>query len=220
MFSTGSPDRVSALSRPGTRPGIRPVMRNNRPEQAVIVSRFPVAFRLPAFASRSSAARRGIGPSSRSAYRGETSRPDLDGVTAFRTRELRPGWVPSLPRGRWCSPGQVVSLTGTCRSAAASPYSPPAQPIERGPLHEASTRVQAIDPSGLPLACGRPDGTGRPWALPRASHPADQEPTTHAEVGTGHRARTWNYALNITSVDPPIGSSLVSCDLASHRPTR
>jgi hypothetical protein len=44
--------------------------------------------------------------------------------------------------------------------------------------------------------------------FPRASHPADHEPTTHVEVGTGHRARTWNYALNITSVDPPIGSSL------------
>jgi hypothetical protein len=38
-------------------------------------------------------------------------------------------------------------------------------------------------------------------------------------AGTGPRARTWNYTLNITSADPPIGSSLVSCDLASHRPT-
>ena len=53
-------------------------------------------------------------------------------------------------------------------------------------------------------------------AFPRASHPADQEPTTHAEVGTGHRARTWNYSLNITSVDPPIVCSLTTCDLASH----
>ena len=29
--------------------------------------------------------------------------PDLDGVTAFRTHELRPGWAPSIPRGRRCS---------------------------------------------------------------------------------------------------------------------
>ena len=29
--------------------------------------------------------------------------PDLDGVPVFRTRELQPGWVPSLPRGRRCS---------------------------------------------------------------------------------------------------------------------
>jgi hypothetical protein len=53
-------------------------------------------------------------------------------------------------------------------------------------------------------------------AFPQASHPADQEPTTHARVGTGHRARTSNYTLNITSGDPPIGSSLTTCDLASH----
>jgi hypothetical protein len=30
--------------------------------------------------------------------------PDLDGVSAFRTYELRPGWAPSVPRGRRCSP--------------------------------------------------------------------------------------------------------------------
>jgi hypothetical protein len=29
--------------------------------------------------------------------------PDPDGVTTFRTHELRPGWVPSIPRGRRCS---------------------------------------------------------------------------------------------------------------------
>ena len=68
------------------------------------MSRFPVAFPLPAFASRSSDTRRGIGPSLRSAYRAApTVRPDPDGVTTFRTHELRPGWVPSLPRGRRCS---------------------------------------------------------------------------------------------------------------------
>jgi hypothetical protein len=61
------------------------------------MSWFPVAFRLPAFASRSSDARRGIGPSSRSAYRAKS--PDLDGVTAFRTHELRPGvGASSTPR--------------------------------------------------------------------------------------------------------------------------
>ena len=63
--------------------------------------RFPAAFRPPAFASRSSFARRGIQPSSRSACR--TTDPDLVGVSAFRTHELRPGWAPSVPRGRRCS---------------------------------------------------------------------------------------------------------------------
>jgi hypothetical protein len=51
---------------------------------------------------------------------------------------------------------------------------------------------------------------------PRASHPADHEPTAHARVGTGHRTRTWNYTLNITSVDLQSGSSLNACDLVSH----
>ena len=54
-------------------------------------------------------------------------------------------------------------------------------------------------------------------AFPRASHPADQEPTTHAEVETGHRARTWNYSLNITfGLILQSCSSLTTCDLASH----
>jgi hypothetical protein len=66
---TGSPDRVSAPLRPGTRPGIRPVMRDDRLEETAIASRLPVAFPLPAFASRSSCSRRGIGPPLRSAYR-------------------------------------------------------------------------------------------------------------------------------------------------------
>jgi hypothetical protein len=30
--------------------------------------------------------------------------PDPDGVTTFRTHELRSGWAPSVPRGRRCSP--------------------------------------------------------------------------------------------------------------------
>ena len=192
-------------------------MRDGRLEGAATTSRFPVAFPLPAFASRSSGSRRGVGPSSRSAYRARPRRVRTPtGLPRYRTHELRPGWAPPIPRGRRCSPGQVVLLTGACRSTAASPYTPPLLPIGGGSLHEASTRVHAIHPSGLPPRPRRPDGTGRRSAFPRASHPADQEPTTHAEVGTGQRARTWNYALNITSVDPPIGSSLTTCDLASH----
>src|ERR1700716_923645 len=44
---------------------------------------------------------------------------------------------------------------------------------------------------------------------PRASHPADQDPTTHARVGTGHRARTWNYTLNShQSISNPVVHSM------------
>lgn len=33
-------------------------------------------------------------------------RPDPVGVVTFRMHEIRPGWAPSKPRGRWCAPGQ------------------------------------------------------------------------------------------------------------------
>jgi hypothetical protein len=71
-----------------------------------MVSRFPVAFRPPAFASRVILSRQGVGPSLRSACR-TTIGPDPDGVSKFHTRETRPGWVPPMPRGRRCSPGLV-----------------------------------------------------------------------------------------------------------------
>ena len=67
------------------------------------------------------AARRGIRPSSRSAYR-HTS--DLHGVTAFRTHELRPGWVPPIPRGRRCSSRLRDVLAGAWRSTAPVPHHP------------------------------------------------------------------------------------------------
>jgi len=52
-----------------------------------------------------------------------------------------------------------------------------------------------------------------------APHPAKSR-ATHVGAGTGHRARARNYTLNITSVDPPSGSSLDTCDLASHATLR
>ena len=52
-----------------------------------MVSRFPAAFRPPAFASRVILSRQGVGPSSRSAYR-TTIGPDPDGVSMFHTREI------------------------------------------------------------------------------------------------------------------------------------
>jgi hypothetical protein len=166
------------------------------------VSRFPADFRPPAFASRSSDSRRGIRPSSRSAYRATARTPT--GLPRSARMSCDRGGCPLYPEDGGALPGQVVSLTGACRFSAASPCTPLRHPIGGASLHEASTGVHAIHPSGLPLACGRPDGTGRPRAFPRASNPAGKSPATHVEVGTGHRARAWNYTLNITSADPPI----------------
>ena len=140
--------------------------------------------------------------------------------TAFRAHELRPGWVPSLPRGQRCSsrPSRRLARRVPLHPRPVLP-SPPPTIHQRGSLSRGITRVRAIHPSGLPLACGRPDGTDSTWAFPRASHPADQEPTARARVVTGHRARTWIYTLNITSADRPISSSLTTCDLTLHDET-
>ena len=81
--------------------------------------------------------------------------PDPDGVTAFRTHELRPGWVPPIPRGRWCSPGRVASPTGTRRFPAASPSIPPTTSHRRSPLHEASNEGSRHSP-GAAHCCARP----------------------------------------------------------------
>src|SRR6266567_2008656 len=67
-------------------------------------------------------------------------------------------------------------------------------------------RPRVANPSGLPRTCGRPDGTGVPWAFPRASHPADQEPddarrggdrppSTDLEQRSRHIRRTSNLAF-------------------------
>jgi hypothetical protein len=76
-------------------------------------------------------------------------------------------------------------------------------------LNEANEGSHKVRPSGLPLACGRPDGAGRPWAPPGLRTPPTRSRTTHARVGTGHRARTWNYTLNShSSISNPVVHSL------------
>jgi hypothetical protein len=56
----------------------------------------------------------------------------------------------------------------------------------------------------IPLACGRPDGTGRRLSFPlRLPHPADQESTTHAK-GRDRPSSTDLEQRFTTSAEPPI----------------
>jgi hypothetical protein len=200
---TGSPDRVSALSRPGTRPGIRSVIRNDRLEEAAILSRFSAAFRLPAFASRSSDSRRGVGPSLRSAYRTwvrtSTGLPRSARVSCGR------GGCPLYPGDGGALPGQVVSLTGACRFAAASPCTPLRHPIARGSasrgINEGSSH-SPVRPFPSPVAArmerapsGFPPGFAprRPGA-DDARRGGDRPSSTDLELLAQHHIR----------VDPPI----------------
>ena len=47
--------------------------------------------------------------------------PDSVGVPMFRTHEMRPGWVPPLPRGGGVLPTSAASPIGACRFSTASP---------------------------------------------------------------------------------------------------
>ena len=47
--------------------------------------------------------------------------PDSVGVPMFRTHEMRPGWVPPLPRGGGVLPTGAASPIGACRFPTASP---------------------------------------------------------------------------------------------------
>jgi hypothetical protein len=88
---------------------------------------------------------------------------------------LYPGDGGALP------PGQIPP-GGTRRLTAAGPYLPLKHPIGGSANDEASTRLHAIHPSGLPQPVA-PGWNGNPWAL----HPGlrtPRSPTTHAEAGT------------------------------------
>ena len=160
--------------------------------------------RLPAFASWSSDARRGIGPSLRSAYRARLPPGPRRGYRVPHERAATGVGAPCTPRTAVLLPADKGSSAGACRFSAASPCTPlPAFHPARFELDEASTGVQAIHPSGLPLTCGPPDGTGAPWAFPRASHPTGSPPATHVGAGTGRRALAWDYALNISRTSSP-----------------
>ena len=221
FFSTGSPDRVSTLSSPGTRLGIRPVIRDRQPGGAS--HHVPVSCRLSAAGIRFS-----VIPfpprdrlSSRSAHRpkGRTS----DGVTAFRTHELRPGWVPPITRG------QMVLIP-----AGSPPRPAPAASSDQS-LNPATTSHHArlsftghqqgfthVHPSGLPLAHapgmepaalrlppelrtppspathvrGRDRPSSTDLELPLNSHPSISNPVVHSMRATSRRT------ANLREADP------------------
>ena len=181
------------------------------------MSRFPVAFRLPAF--RFSVIRFPPGswalltvglpaqrPGPRRGYRVPHARAAA-GVGASYT-----------PRTAVLIPAEDVLSRRLPLYRGQSLHPAPASHHAGLRFTRHQREVHAIHPSGLPLACGRPDGTGALGLSPELRTPPTRSRRRTPRVGTGHRARTWNYSLNITSADPPIGSSLTTCDLASHRP--
>jgi len=116
------------------------------------MSRFPVAFRPPAFASRSSDSRRGTGPSSRSAYRARLPPGPRRGYRVPHARAATGVGAPYTPR--------TVVLTRPGRLPDRHPPLPSGQSLNPATTsHHARlsfTRHQQgfnhVHPSGLPLA--------------------------------------------------------------------
>jgi hypothetical protein len=151
------------------------------------MSRFPVAFRPPAFASRSSDTRRGIRPSSRSASQpnGWTS----TGLPRSAHMSCDRGGCPSIPRGRRCSPrtGDRAQPAPAASQRPVPKTTTPTLPSAAAPLDEASTRVQAIHPPGLPLARHHPDGTSSGFGFPPSFAPR--------RPGAERRTSRWGQAI-------------------------
>lgn len=136
-----------------------------------MMSRFPAAFRPPAFASRVILSRQGVGPSSRSAYR-TTIGPDPDGVSMFHTREIRPGWVPPMPRGRRCSPGLIPRFSRRLPLPNGQSLNPAHPTHQQGlGMTRCQRRFTQFTRPVFPLPVA-PRWNRSPWAFPRASDPA------------------------------------------------
>ena len=138
------------------------------------MSRFPAAFRLPAFASRSSDSRRGVGPSLRSADRTRSSGPRRGLPRSARTSYDRGGCL-LYPEDGDTHPAGPSSPTGACRFAATSPCTPPQPSIDarlcftrHQPGVHTSSPVRSSPRLTLPDGTGAL-GPGRPSALLRSA---------------------------------------------------
>ena len=110
--------------------------------------------------------------------------PDPDGVATFRAHELRPGWVPSLPRGLRCPHGRQV-IPGRRMPPCSGPslHPRPATHHRRLLITRHHQGFTVVHPSGLPLACS-PRVEREPSGLFPGLH-TPPLPAAHAGVGTG-----------------------------------
>jgi hypothetical protein len=136
---------------------------------------FPAAFRPPALASRSSFTRRGVGPSSRSAYRPD-GRTSTGLPRSAHTSCDRVG-RPLCPGDNGAHPDRGHFPASVCRFTTDLSLHPTTLPIGGDLVDEASTKgshvfARPVFPSPVAARMERA-ALGHE---PRASHPADQEP--------------------------------------------
>jgi hypothetical protein len=155
------------------------------------LSRFPVAFPLPAFASRSSDSRRGVGPSSRSAYRPAQERAGpRRGSRVPRAQAATRVGASYIPRTAVLFPVWMRCPAGACRSTTASPSTPLQHPTLRSAASRDIGRrftffTRLVCPSPVAARVER-----APLGFPPSFTPRRYRRRT-SRAGPGHRARTW-----------------------------
>lgn len=189
--SAGPPDPRQRPFRPGHAVPIRPVIRRlpaKEPASPPPVFPLPLGHRHSLLGS--SCARWDIvHPHGRPTSR-NVLRLDPIGVVTFHMRQIRPGWAPSEPRGRWCAPARP-NPSGQhpppCNGRSLSPAG--ASHRAEVPMTRRHRGFTCVHPSGLPQPV-TPGWNRDPWAFPRASHPAVTRDARRGGDGPCARDRT------------------------------
>jgi hypothetical protein len=99
--------------------------------------------------------------------------PDPDGVSMLRTLEMRPEWVPSVPRGRRCPMRPVVcDRSPSATFQQLRPFTPEQLPSLGLALTRRHQGFIFFTRPAFPSPVVSRMGQRPPWAFLRASHPA------------------------------------------------
>jgi hypothetical protein len=112
--------------------------------------------------------------------------PDPDGVSPFRTHELRPARAPSKPRGQRCSPRPRRLPAGRRPHLSSQSLHPAALPIDRGRItrHSEGSRNSPVRSSPR---LWPPGWNGPPLGFPPGFAPR--------RPGAGRRTPGWGQAI-------------------------
>jgi hypothetical protein len=170
------------------------------------LSRFPVVFRPPAFASWPSCARWGAGLPLRSAYRATAPGPQR-GRRVAHERDTAGVGAPYTP-GLRCSPDRHRVFRSAPPLHSGQSWTPLQQPTHGASDDEASTGVylrSPVRPSSSPVA---PGWNGSPWACNLSFAPRRQN--RRRTSGRGQALEHWPVAApsTLTTNRPPMVSSL------------
>ena len=154
--------------------------------------------------------------------------PATNGMTGPRRGYRVPHARATTGLGALSTPGTVVLIRagGDHRPAPAAsqrrcPYTPPpTSHLARARITRHQRGFKQFARPGFPSPVAARMERAAASAFPRASHPTDQEPGNARRGGDRPSSTDLELHAQLTSVDLQSSSSLNTCDLASHSPTR